>query len=59
MREAAKPAAERAANLPPFANSDGKTWRNLVFRAERLAPDHPGLIGRDLTPKGTLEKPRN
>ena len=28
---------------------------NSVFRAERYGLDHPGLVGRDLTPKGTIE----
>ena len=28
---------------------------NAVFRVTRYAPDFPGLVGRDLTPKGTIE----
>eukprot|EP00768_Dysnectes_brevis_P000965 gnl/Dysnectes_brevis/1229_a1373_2948.p1 GENE.gnl/Dysnectes_brevis/1229_a1373_2948~~gnl/Dysnectes_brevis/1229_a1373_2948.p1 ORF type:complete len:460 (+),score=167.39 gnl/Dysnectes_brevis/1229_a1373_2948:143-1522(+) len=27
---------------------------NMIHRAERLSPDHPGLQGKDLTPKGPL-----
>lgn len=26
-----------------------------VFKVRRYAPDYPGLVGRDLTPKGTVE----
>jgi len=32
---------------------------NAVFRAERYAPDFPGFVGRDLTPKGLLELDTN
>ncbi len=44
--------------LPPWANGDGETWENFTFRAERLAPEHPGLAGKDLTPLGLLELER-
>jgi len=27
---------------------------NAVFRAYRYGPDHPALVGKDLTPKGTI-----
>jgi phosphatidylethanolamine-binding protein (PEBP) family uncharacterized protein len=30
---------------------------NAVFKVERYAPDYPGLRGRDLTPKGVIERP--
>ncbi len=29
---------------------------NAVFKARRYAPDYPGLVGRDLTPRGPVEK---
>lgn len=29
---------------------------NVTFRVSRYAPDYPGLQGKDLTPKGTVEK---
>jgi hypothetical protein len=28
---------------------------NQIFRAERYSPDYPGLVGKDLTPKGYIE----
>jgi len=28
---------------------------NAVFKVRRYAPDYPGLVGRDLTPKGPIE----
>ena len=31
-------------------------WENYLYRATRYAPDHPGLRGLDLTPKGTIER---
>ena len=33
-------------------------WQNLAYRAYWYAPDYPGLQGLDLTPKGTIERPR-
>ena len=30
---------------------------NAVFKVERYAPDYPGLRGRDLSPKGVIERP--
>jgi hypothetical protein len=30
-------------------------YRNMVFRAQRYSPTHPGLLGRDLTPGNFLE----
>ena len=30
-------------------------FMNGVFRVRRYPPDHPGLAGRDLTPRGTVE----
>ena len=32
---------------------------NAVFRVYRYAPDYAGLLGRDLTPQGTIELPVN
>ena len=31
-------------------------WANVLFRARKYAPDHPGLKGLDLSPKGTIER---
>ena len=30
----------------------------MLFRVRKYAPDHPGLEGLDLSPKGALERPR-
>jgi sugar lactone lactonase YvrE/formylglycine-generating enzyme required for sulfatase activity len=30
-------------------------YMNAVFQVDRYAPDYPGLVGRDLTPGGTIE----
>ena len=30
-------------------------WSNALYRAQRYAPDYPGLQGYDLTPQGTVE----
>ena len=30
---------------------------NAIFKVHRYAPDYPGLIGRDLSPKGVIELP--
>ena len=32
-------------------------FMNAVFRVTRYATDHPGLLGRDLTPQGSIELP--
>ena len=34
---------------PGRGGPGGRDERNAMFRATRLAPDHPGLIGKDLT----------
>ena len=34
-------------------------FMNAVFRVYRYAPDYAGLLGRDLTPQGTIELPVN
>ncbi len=34
---------------PPRGGPGERDERNAMFRATRLAPDHPGLIGKDLT----------
>ena len=33
-------------------------WANMLFRVRKYAPDHPGLKGLDLAPKGALERDR-
>lgn len=33
----------------------GNGLRNLTFRATRIPPGHPGLLGKDLTPGATIE----
>jgi hypothetical protein len=40
----------------PGKDMRGHLW-NAVFKVHRYAPDHPGLAGRDLTPKGVIELP--
>ena len=30
------------------------TDNNSIFKARWIAPDHPGLAGRDLTPQGQI-----
>ena len=32
-------------------------YMNAVFQADRYATDYPGLVGRDLTPRGPIELP--
>ena len=34
----------------------GVLWQNLVYRANRYAPDHPGLRALDLTPGDPIER---
>ncbi|MCH7667043.1 MAG: HU family DNA-binding protein, partial [Acidobacteria bacterium] len=38
----------------PLTQGDS-TEGNFVFRANRYAPDYPGLAGQDLTPGGAIE----
>ena len=40
----------------PGKDMRGHLW-NAVFKVHRYAPDHPGLAGRDLTPRGVIELP--
>ncbi len=40
--------------IPPDPAKQGQ-YLNEVFKVQRYAPDFPGLVGRDLTPKGTIE----
>lgn len=40
----------------PGKDMRGHLW-NAVFKVHRYAPDYPGLIGRDLTPRGVIELP--
>jgi hypothetical protein len=40
----------------PGKDMRGHLW-NAVFKIHRYAPDYPGLVGRDLTPKGVIELP--
>ena len=43
----------------PIVRRRGRlVWANMLFRVRKYAPDHPGLKGLDLAPKGTLERPR-
>ena len=39
---------------PQFQGTDIRN--NMVFRCYRYAPDYAGLVGRDLTPMGPIEK---
>ena len=38
----------------PGKDMRGHLW-NAVFKIHRYAPGYPGLVGRDLTPKGVIE----
>ncbi len=40
--------------IPPFSPGNERQ-QNTIFRAYRYAPDYPGLAGKDLSPKGTIE----
>lgn len=40
--------------IPPFSPGNERQ-QNSLFRAYRYGPDYPGLAGKDLTPKGTIE----
>jgi hypothetical protein len=40
----------------PGKDMRGHLW-NAVFKVHRYAPDHPGLAGRDLAPRGVIELP--
>ena len=40
----------------PGKDMRGHLW-NAVFKVHRYAPDYPGLVGRDITPKGVIELP--
>jgi uncharacterized protein (TIGR03437 family) len=41
--------------LDPDPNATGE-YMNAMFKVRKYAPDYAGLVGQDLTPKGTLEK---
>jgi len=48
-------------DAPPFVeirglNGTPNVHTNLTFRAVRYAPSHAGLIGKTLTPRGTIER---
>ena len=43
------------ATIPPDPTHAGQ-YLNEVFRVTRYAPDYAGLVGKDLTPTGTLVK---
>lgn len=43
------------AGIPTDPVREGELM-NAVFRVYRYAPDYPGLVGKTLTPTGTLEK---
>ena len=53
--EAAAAPPEPEEKRLPYCDGTAGSWGNSTFRAERLALDHPALVGRDLTPKGALE----
>lgn len=38
----------------PGMDHRGHSW-NAIFKVQRYSPDYPGLVDRDLTPKGTIE----
>ena len=43
----------------PIVRRRGRlVWANMLFRVRKYAPEHPGLKGLDLAPKGALERPR-
>ena len=42
--------------LPIMRRRGRFVWANMLFRVRKYAPDHPGLKGLDLSPKGTLER---
>ncbi len=44
----------QGSEIPPDPARAGE-YMNAVFKVHRYAPDYPGLSGRDLTPKGTVE----
>jgi len=44
----------QGSEIPPDPARAGE-YMNAVFKVYRYAPDYPGLAGRDLTPKGTVE----
>ena len=45
-----------ATDTIPEDTAKAGQYLNEVFKVQRYAPDFPGLVGRDLTPKGTIEK---
>lgn len=53
------PAADSGplASNQPIPSGPGPFTLNWAFRSDRYAPDHPGLAGRDLTPRGPIELP--
>ncbi|MDE2833867.1 MAG: aryl-sulfate sulfotransferase [Bacteroidota bacterium] len=46
----------QGAMIPGFGPPGSLRLQNMVFRAWRYAQDFPGLAGRDLTPKGFIER---
>ena len=43
----------------PIRRQRGRlVWANMLFRVRKYPPDHPGLEGLDLRPKGALERLR-
>ena len=55
LREEIEKLPEPEEKRLPYCDGTAGSWGNSTFRAERLALDHPALVGRDLTPKGALE----
>ena len=44
-------------SIPAFSPGNERQ-QNTLFRAYRYAPNYPGLQGKDLSPKGLIERPR-
>jgi hypothetical protein len=42
------------ANGVAYSVTDGSSGGHSTFRCYRYGPDHPGLVGRDLTPQGQI-----
>ena len=48
---------ESYSNAIPVDPARTDQFMNVVFRVERYATNYAGLLGRDLTPQGTIELP--
>ena len=45
-------------SVPIMRRRGRLVWANMLFRVRKYAPDHAGLKGLDLAPKGALERDR-